>query len=214
LQKQRLEKLHSQIEACVIKAPAVGQVVYWSSTERFSRFKIEQGAAVPEGYKIITLPDASKMKVEIKVHETWVDKIEPNQPAKVTVAAFPDKTFTGKVLKKAPLADRTDFLNPDLKVYLTDVSIDGTHDALKTGMTGTVEVIIDELHDILYVPIQSVVTVEEKKMCYVMGSRAEKREVETGLFNDNFVEIKSGLTEGEKVLLNPPRWIASETAKE
>jgi len=214
LQKQRLEKLHSQIEACVIKAPAVGQVVYWSSTERWSRFKIEQGAEVPEGYKIITIPDASEMKVEIKVHETWIDKIEPNQPAKITVAAFPDKTFTGKVLKKAPLADQTDFLNPDLKVYLTDVSIDGTHDALKTGMTGTVEVIIDELHDVLYVPIQSVVTVEEKKMCYVMGSRAEKREVETGLFNDNFVEIKSGLTEGEKVLLNPPRWTAPETAKE
>jgi len=214
LQKQRLEKLYSQIEACVIKAPAVGQVVYWSSTERWSRFKIEQGAEVPEGYKIITIPDASEMKVEIKVHETWIDKIEPNQPAKITVAAFADKTFTGKVLKKAPLADQTDFLNPDLKVYLTDVSIDGTHDALKTGMTGTVEVIIDELHDVLYVPIQSVVTVEEKKMCYIMGSRAEKREVETGLFNDNFVEIKSGLTEGEKVLLNPPRWTAPETAKE
>jgi hypothetical protein len=30
--------------------------------------------------------------------------------------------------------------------------------------------------------------------------------VQTGLFNDNFVEIKSGLEEGERVLLNPPRW--------
>ena len=215
LQKQRLDKLHDQIEACVIKAPAVGQVVYWSSTQRWTRVKIEQGAEVPEGYKIITIPDASEMKVEIKVHETWIDKIEPNQPAKITIAAFTDKTFTGKVLKKAPLADQTDFLNPDLKVYLTDVSIDGTHDALKTGMTADVEVIINELHDVLYVPIQSVVTVEEKKMCYVMGSRAEKREVETGLFNEDFVEIKSGLTEGEKVLLKPPKWTESEeTAKE
>jgi HlyD family secretion protein len=215
LQTQRLEKLNSQIEACVIKAPAVGQVVYWSSTERWSRVKIEQGAEVSEGYKIITIPDASGMKAEIKVHETWIDKIEPNQPARITVAAFPDKTFTGKVLKKAPLADQTDFLNPDLKVYLTDVGIDGTHDALKTGMTADVEVIINELHDVLYVPIQSVTTVEEKKVCYVMGSGAEKREVETGLFNENFVEIKSGLTEGEKVLLNPPRWTTpEETAKE
>lgn len=215
LQKERLEKLHNQIEACVIKAPAVGQVVYWSSTERWTRVKIEQGAEVPEGYKIITIPDASKMKVEIKVHETWIDKIEPNQPAKITIAAFPDKAFTGKVLKKAPLADPDRWLNPDLKVYVTDVSIDGTHDSLKTGMTGKVEVLINELHDVLYVPIQSVVTVDEKEMCYVMASsRAEKREVETGLFNDNFVEIKSGLTEGEKVLLNPPRWTASETAKE
>jgi multidrug efflux pump subunit AcrA (membrane-fusion protein) len=40
--------------------------------------------------------------------------------------------------------------------------------------------------------------------------RSAKREVETGLFNENFVEIKSGLTEGEKVLLNPPKWTAPE----
>jgi multidrug efflux pump subunit AcrA (membrane-fusion protein) len=153
------------------------------------------------------------MKVEIKIHETWIDKIEPNQPAKITIAAFPDKTFTGKVLKKAPLADPKHWSNPDLKVYTTDVSIDGTHDSLKTGMTGKVEVTIDELHDVLYVPIQSVVTVEEAKICYVMASRAERREVETGLFNDDFVEIKSGLTEGEKVLLNPPRWTKPESAK-
>jgi len=216
LQKERLQKLQNQIAACVIKAPAVGEVVYWSSTQMWYRSgKIEQGAEINEAQKIITIPDASKMKVEIKVHETWVDKIEPNQPTKITIAAFPDKTFTGKVLKKAPLADPGDWLNPDLKVYLTDVSIDGTHDFLKTGMTGKVEVIIDELHDVLYVPIQSVVTVEEKKVCYVMASSTpEQREVETGLFNDNFVEIKKGLTEGEQVMLNPPRWTASETTKQ
>jgi HlyD family secretion protein len=213
-QKQRLNKLHEQIEACMIRSPAVGQVVYWSSTQRWVRTKIEQGAEVPEGYKIITIPDASQMKVEVKIHEVWIDRIEPNQPAEITVEAFPDKTFTGKVLKKAPLADAEDWLNPDLKVYSTDVGIDGTHDFLKTGMTGKVKVIIDELHDVLYVPIQSVVTVEDKKICYVAGSPVERREVETGLFNDNFVEIKSGLTEGEKVLLNPPKWTEQEKTDE
>ncbi|MHC4242703.1 MAG: efflux RND transporter periplasmic adaptor subunit, partial [Planctomycetota bacterium] len=215
MQTKRLEKLKEQIEACVIKAPAVGQVVYWSSTQEWSRVKIEQGADVPEGYKIITIPDASKMKVEIKVHENWIDKIQLGQEAKITIAAFSDTAFTGKVLKKAPLAEPQRFLNPDLKVYPTDVSIVGTHDSLKTGMTGKVEVTIDELHDVLYVPIQSVVTVETKEMCYVMaGSRVEKREVKTGLFNDDFVEIKSGLTEGEKVLLDPPRWTEPEPEKE
>jgi len=214
MQEQRLNKLHKQIEACTIRAPAVGQVVYWSSTERWSRVKIEQGAEVYEGSKIITIPDASEMKVEVKIHETWIDRIEPNQPANITVQAFPDKAFTGRVLKKAPLADQEDYLNPDLKVYSTDVGIDGTHDSLKTGMTGKVTVMIDELHDVLYVPIQSVVTVEDKKICYVAGSPAQKREVETGLFNDNFVEIKSGLAEGEKVLLNPPKWTEPEKTEE
>ena len=81
-------------------------------------------------------------------------------------------------------------------------------------MTGKVTVIIDELHDVLYVPIQCVVTVQDKKICYVAGDPAQKREVETGLFNDNFVEIKSGLAEGEKVLLNPPKWIEPEETEE
>jgi RND family efflux transporter MFP subunit len=215
MQRKRLEKLKEQIKACVIKAPAPGQVVYWSSTERWTRVKIEQGAEIHQGYKIITIPDASQMKVEVKIHETWIDRIEPNQPAKISIAAFANEVFTGKVLKKAPLANPDQFLNPDLKVYTTDVSIDGTNDSIKTGMSGKVEILIDELKDVLYVPIQSVVTVDEKEMCYVKaGGRQEKREVKTGLFNDDFVEIKSGLTEGEKVLLDPPRWTASETNKE
>ena len=214
MQQQRLDKLNSQIEACTIRAPAVGQVVYWSSTQRWVRTTIEQGAQVPQGTKIITIPDTSEMKVEVKIHETWIGRIEPNQPAEITVEAVPDKTFTGKVLKKAPLADQTDFLNPDLKVYTTDIGIDGTHDSLKTGMTGKVTIIINKLQDVLYVPIQSVVTIEDKKVCYVAGSPAQRREVVTGLFNDNFVEIKSGLTEGEKVLLNPPKWTEPEKTAE
>ncbi len=151
------------------------------------------------------------MKVEIKVHETWIDKVQPEQQAKITVAAFPDETFTGKVLKKAPLADPEDWINPDHKVYTTDVSIDGTHDSLKTGMTAKVEIMIEELEEVIIVPVQTVISRGGKKFCYVLASQeAEPREVETGGFNNDFVEIKSGLLEGEKVLLNPPRLTESK----
>ena len=64
-QKERLRKLEEQLVACTIKAPSPGQVVYWSSTERWSRIKIEQGAEIYEGARIISIPDTSKMKVEI-----------------------------------------------------------------------------------------------------------------------------------------------------
>jgi len=214
LQKKRLEKLQKQLMACTIRAPAPGQVVYSSSTDRWARRNrpIEIGAEIRERQKIISIPDTSEMKVEIKIHETWVDKVQPGQKANITLAAFPDKTFTGEVLKKAPLADQQNWLNPDLKVYATDVSIDGTHDFIKTGMSAKVEVIIDKLHDVLSVPIQTVTTQEGVKLCYVVtDSRPQKREVETGAFNNDFVEIKSGLVEGDKVLLNPPRVSASET---
>jgi RND family efflux transporter MFP subunit len=218
LEKERLEKCRRQLAACTIKAPVPGQVVYSSSMmNRWERQNnpIEVGAEIRERQKIISIPDASEMKVEIKIHETWVDKVQPGQQARITIAAFPDKTFTGKVLKKAPLADPEEWLNPDLKVYSTDVSIDGAHDFIKTGMTAKVEIVIEELKNVISVPIQTVVNQHGKKVCYVMGSKVpEQREVETGLFNDNFVEIKSGLVEGEQVLLNPPRVSESKATGE
>ncbi|MFC1781945.1 hypothetical protein ACFLZ8_06765, partial [Planctomycetota bacterium] len=55
----------------------------------------------------------------------------------------------------------------------------------------------------------------EKKVCFVMtGKGPERRPVEIGLFNDDFVEIKSGLVEQEQVLYNPPRWDTPEDTEE
>ena len=209
LKKELLAKAKKQLVACVIKAPSPGQVVYSSSMlDRFQRQQrlIEVGGEVRERQSIISIPDPSVMKAEMKIHENWIDKIQPGQKARITIAAFPDKVFSGKVLKKSPMADQTDFWNADLKVYTTDVGIDGTYDFLKTGMTGKVEVIIDELRDVINVPIQTVVNIEGKKLCYVVnGKSSGRREVQTGVFNTDYVEIKNGLSEGERVLLNPPR---------
>ncbi|MBN1796386.1 MAG: efflux RND transporter periplasmic adaptor subunit [Sedimentisphaerales bacterium] len=210
IEEQQLEKQRKQLHACTIKAPAPGQVVYASSTEgRFRRSgrTIEEGAEVYERQSLIMIPDTSQMKVVIKVHETWIGKIEPDQKAKITVSAFPDKTFEGKVIKKAPMADQENWFNPDLKVYSTDVSINGMYDFLKTGMTAKVQIVIDQMKDVLTVPIQSVTTVEGKKYCFVDNSgQAVRRQVQTGAFNADFVEIKSGVTEGERILLSPPHF--------
>ncbi len=73
-------------------------------------------------------------------------------------------------------------------------------------MTAKVEILIDELKDILIVPIQAIVNNDGKKTCYIRNSRnTTKCEVETGQFNDSFVEITKGLNEGDRVVLNPPR---------
>lgn len=210
IEKERLERFRKQFAACVIKARTTGQVVYSSSMmDSWERRQnpIEVGARIRERQKIISIPDPNGMKVEVKIHETWIDKVQLGQEARIVIAAFPDKTYSGKVLKKAPLADTGNwFENPDAKVYATEVSLEGTDNSVRTGMTAKVEIIIDQLRDVLSVPIQSVVTQNGEKVCYVMaGTGREKRVVETGLFNDNFVEIKSGLAEGDVVLLNPPR---------
>jgi len=71
-----------------------------------------------------------------------------------------------------------------------------------------------DLNDVTYVPIQAVGPSEGKQVCYVVhGLKSEQREVEIGQFNDDFLEIKKGLKEGEKVLLRAPESGEPETGK-
>ena len=206
---RRLEKSREQLENCVIRATKPGLVVYASSIgNRWGRSDpIEEGAMIRQRQEIISLPDVSEMAVTIKVHESFADKVKVGQRALITVDAFPDQTLEGEVSKVAVLPDSSSrWLNPDLKVYMTDVAIKGDHSKdLKPGMSAKVEVIVADLKDVLYVPIQAIVPQGEGRACYVMGPNGpEQRTVETGLFNDRFIEVKKGLEEGEEVLLNPP----------
>lgn len=209
LQKDRLAKFKKQIDACTIKAPAPGLVVYSSSRGGMSRRRvpIEEGEKVYQSQKIISLPDTAEMVVEISIHESSVDKVRPGQTAKIVMDAFPDETFHGKVLKVSQLPDaQRSWLSPDLKVYTTEVSIEGSYDFLKPGMSAKVEILVEHLPDVIIVPIQVVANRGGKKVCYVMASaKPELREVQTGAFNDTFVQIIDGLEVGEDVLLNPPR---------
>jgi len=209
LKKERLEKVKKQIAACTIKAPAPGLVVYsssgdfWHGRER----AIEEGGTVYQRQKIISLPNTSEMVAQINVHESLIDKVRPGQTVKITIDAFPDKTFNGEVLKIAPLPDpQRGWMSPDLKVYATEVSINGSHTFLKPGMSAKVEILVEQLYDVTIVPVQVIANHEGKKICHVMtGQGPKQREVVTGAFNDTFVEVVSGLQVGEEVLLNPPR---------
>jgi len=213
LQKERFEKLKEQIANSAIKAPQDGLVVYGSGSSgggrrmgRSENDMIEEGVTVRNRQTIITLPDVSLMEVETKVHESSRALVETGQEALVTVDAFPDLRFHGKVTKVAILADsQSRWLNPDLKIYRTNITLDDGNDKLKPGMSAKVEIIINRLKDVIYVPIQSVYRRGGSEVCYVSdGGAIEVRPVIAGLHNDSFVEIKKGLEEGEQVLLYQP----------
>jgi len=208
-----VQRRKRQVDACIIKAPAPGLVVYSSSSGGGDAFRretagpIREGGTVYERQTIIQLPNTAEMIAEISVHESSVDMVKPGQRATITVDAFPDEKFYGQVLKIAALPDsQRGWLSPDLKVYTTQVLIEGSPQSLRPGMSAKVEILVEQLHDVLFVPVQVVANREGKKLCYVMASdTAQPREVSTGAFNDTFVQIISGLAEGEQVLLNPPR---------
>jgi HlyD family secretion protein len=96
-------------------------------------------------------------------------------------------------------------MNPDIKVYPAEVYINGDASSLRPGMTCRVDIIVEEISDALYIPVQSVVRVNNQPVVYVDGvNGVESRPVEIGLDNDRVIRIVRGLSEGEKVLLRPP----------
>ncbi len=219
-QKEQVDESKQQIEYCTIKAKAPGMVVYGTGTNRddFRAMRgsgmIAVGESVTEGQTLISMPDTADMVAEISVHETEVDKVRVGQPATIVMDAFPDKVLQGKVIEVGSLPDeQRGWMNPDLKVYKTLVSITGAHDFLKTRMSCMVKILSDQLKDVIVVPVQVVANRSDKKVCYVMTSSGpEERQVETGLFNDMFVEVSKGLKEGEAVMMNPPQFTEQSSA--
>ena len=97
------------------------------------------------------------------------------------------------------------WLSPDLKVYTAVIAIQNPPTDLKPGMGAKAEIMIQTLPKVLAVPLQAVTAVNGSRFCYMReGGKTVPRLVQTGEFNDNFIEIQSGLSDGDVVLLHRP----------
>ncbi len=209
-QKDKLKKKEEQIEKTKIYAPADGLVIYATSAKsrhwRSSQEPLDEGNEVREREELIYLPTASAVNAEVKIHEASLQKVKTGLPVVVTVDALPGRTFTGRVVKIAPLPDaQMVWLNPDLKVYNTEIYLDGEGDYLRTGMSCRTEIIIEEYDDATYIPVQAVLRIGGEPTVYVLGDKGfEACSVEIGLDNNRMIRIIRGLQPGEIVLLTPP----------
>lgn len=220
VQSRQRKDLREQLEKCTIRAKKSGLVVYGSGRDDMMYYgdqeRIREGATVRERQAIITIPDMTRMSVNVKIHESYIKKIKKGQRARITVDAFPDKTLSGEVTKVSVLPDSQNrWMNPDLKVYGVTIAIEGTQDWIKPGMSTKVEIMVERLEDVIYVPVQAVSLNDGKPVCYVArGLKPARREVEAGSFTDEFIEIKRGLKAGERVLLRPPDGVETDTGRE
>jgi HlyD family secretion protein len=208
-QKDKLAKVEDQIKKTKVYAPADGLVIYATSAKtgwRGSAEPLDVGREVQEREELIYLPTGNSSDAEVMVHESHLKKITIGMPAIVTVDALAGKTFYGTVQQIAPLPDaRSMWMNPDLKVYTTKVSIDGNDPMLRTGMSCQAEIIVQQYKDALYIPLQAVIRVGAEPTVYVKaGNSLQPRQVKVGLDNNKVIHITEGLKEGEIVLLNPP----------
>ena len=214
LQKAKEAKLKRQIASCRIVAPSDGMIVYANDPSRVfnNRVQIEEGATVRERQKILSIPDLGAFVVNVKVHESVIDRVAPGQKARVKVDAFPDQVLTGVVIVVAPLPDPSNFFQWDVKVYSTQIKLDRFTASLRPGMTADAEILCKELDHVLTVPISAVLQYEGKDHVAVKapGGRFEQRVVTLGASNDKVVEVKQGLKSGESVSLAPLTLLSDE----
>jgi HlyD family secretion protein len=209
-QTVKLDKLKSQLGKAQLIAPIDGMVVYATSGRgggfRDDRRPLAEGVEVFERQELIYLPKSKSTVAEVDVHEASLQKVRPELPAIVTVDALPGKKFVGMVSRIAPLPDpQSMWMNPDLKVYKTDIYLEGEDPSLRSGMSCKAEIIVEQYQDVVYIPVQAVLRVGGKPTVYVVkDGNLEERKVEIGMDNNSMVKITSGLNEGEVVLLTPP----------
>lgn len=205
---ERLKKLVAQIDKCRIIAPVDGMVVYATSNQSPWRNSepLSEGLEIHERQDLIRLPTTQKMKADVKIHESTLEKIRVGQVATLTTDALPGQTFSGTVDRIAVLPDAQGrWLNPDLKVYNCEIDIDGNTNDLRPGFTCSAELVVEQHEDVVYVPVQAVVRVGGSPTVYLSRrSGPQPRRVAIGLDNNQMIHVLDGLSVGDRVLLAPP----------
>lgn len=222
VEREKLDRLQSQIEACTLRAPQEGEVVYatMSSGSRSSQpATIEAGATVRERQPIINLPDVNQMKVSCRIHESMIGSVRKGLPARIRVDAYPEEIYQGEVAQVSSVPMSGSWPNLDLREYQTEVNLTDDPEKvrrLRPGLTSQVEILVDNRPSVLQIPVQCVVNVVDKQIVYVYtgtGDGFDRREVRLGQANQSHLEVIEGLEEGEQAVMNPRSRFAREISQ-
>ncbi|MBC1376022.1 HlyD family efflux transporter periplasmic adaptor subunit [Listeria sp. FSL L7-1699] len=158
------------------------------------------GAISPQNTQV---PDYDKLQLVAQMDELDIPNIKKDQEVKITVTALPDKTYIGKVKE---IAEQGQVQN-GVSSFSVIISLDETDD-LKAGMTADASILVKEKKDALYVPIEAVQKDSEDKYYVLVPEEKEngktkkvKKFVETGLHNEDNIEIIKGVKKDQKVIL-------------
>lgn len=163
------------------------------------------------GSDLIDLPDLSEMRALVKINEVDVAKVLQGQRVEIRPDAWSDSVYLGTVESVAYLAQNKE-LRSKIKVFPTQIRINGQSDQLLPGLTVRCRIIVNELHDVLYVPIESVFRDELSEYVWLKnGSGFRRADVKTGAVNTDYVVITEGLSVNDLIALTDPYINREET---
>jgi HlyD family secretion protein len=151
---------------------------------------------------IMTLGDVKELYIKGKVDETDIGLVKMNQPVRITVDAYKNRTFQGKVFQIAPMGVEKD----NVTRFEVRVSILKDLDLLKANMSANAEIILEEHHDVLLIP-ESALIYNEKRETSVeipdISTKTGRRQlpIKVGLGNGARTEVVKGLKLGEAIIL-------------
>lgn len=182
------EKGHAD---CTIRAPFSGVV-----TEK----KISAGAYIKKGSAICGLVKIDPLRAELAIPEAAVSDVQVGQKATLAVQSFPDRTFDATVRYIGPS------LRSEARTLVVEAMVPNTRHVLKPGLFVTARVSLPKSEKTLLVPASAVVTDSGVSHLFVLGpSLIIERIVSIGDRYGDALEVRSGVAEGERVVVGPDR---------
>jgi Cu(I)/Ag(I) efflux system membrane fusion protein len=173
-----------------------------------SSLKVREGMYVKPENQIATLADLSTVWVMAEIFEQQSSWVEVGQPAEVQFSYLPGETFKGTVEYVYPSLDQM------TRALTVRLKFDNPGEALKPNMFGDVYIFAGAKENIIVVPRESLIrTGTSERVILAKGKgRFEPREVVSGIESGDWIEIQSGLSEGEHVVISGQFLIDSEAS--
>jgi len=204
LTEERLGKME-------IKAPLTGIVTYLNNNSQgwmnSQPFKV--GDRAWPGGGIAEIPDLDTLQLEGKVEEVDRGRLTVAQDVRVHVDAFPEKTFSGKLVTISPLAEQN-WEWPPTRNFRAYAHIDPPDPRLRPGMNGSLDIIVNRIPTAVSIPAKAVFTHNGKPVVYVSDKGAWRRvNVEIVARNPDELAV-SGVEGGRMVALSEPEMAAKK----
>jgi multidrug efflux pump subunit AcrA (membrane-fusion protein) len=157
---------------------------------------LDPGSPVAPQIPVAMIANINRVKVKISVVEKDLSRIHKGQLAMLTVDAYPEKKFEGKLTKLSP------FVDPMTKASEGEIIAENPGWLLKPGMFVRIKLVTSEHKNVIVVPSKGILKRGEKKLAFIaQRDKTREIEVETGFSEGDKVEVTKGLNEGDKLIV-------------
>ena len=189
------------LENMIIRAPFNGTVL--TKNAEVGEIVAPFGASTTSRAAVVTIADMTSLMVETDVSESNIEKIKQDLDCEIVLDAYPDKSYQGYVFKIVPTADRSK------ATVLVKVGFKNYDSRVLPEMSAKVSFLSETKGEeenqlpVITIPLSAVDELNGKKIVYIVkDDKAFQKEISTGRLLGSYVEIISGLNEGDEIIDN------------